>query len=128
MCSGYELLWTVYGTFLSLVNKGQPVKNNLFTSNIYYLWKGIEFEGVISDTSTCTCRHVKLMLENARKREALKKSFHSFFTLQAFSHIWWLVEIDVYFFFNFRILFWSITVKMGCFMRKKSRNSVTLDR
>ena len=34
-------------TFLSLVNKDQPVKNSLSTSNIHYLCKCIDFEGVI---------------------------------------------------------------------------------
>ena len=34
-------------TFLSLVNKGKKVKNIVFTTNIRYLWKGTNFEGVI---------------------------------------------------------------------------------
>ena len=34
-------------TFLSLVNKDLPVKNIVFTTNIRYLGKGTDFEGVI---------------------------------------------------------------------------------
>ena len=34
-------------TILSLVNDKHPVKNRLFTSNIHYHWKGIDFEVVI---------------------------------------------------------------------------------
>ena len=30
-------------TFLSLVDKGQPVNNSLFTSNAHYLGNGISF-------------------------------------------------------------------------------------
>ena len=34
-------------TFLSLVNKDLPVKNIVFTTNIHYLWKTTDFEGII---------------------------------------------------------------------------------
>ena len=33
--------------FISLVNKDQPEKKSLSTSNIHNLWKYIDFEGVI---------------------------------------------------------------------------------
>ena len=33
--------------FLSLVNKDQPVKNILITTNIHYIWNGTDFESVI---------------------------------------------------------------------------------
>ena len=34
-------------TFLSLVNKDLLVKNIVFTTNIPYLWKATDFQGVI---------------------------------------------------------------------------------